>query len=440
MGIVKYLLDTHTLLWLVRGSGELSNTAKTALNDTNTMKNPDPWGGVLHLTKFGFCVTLMSMKNIILIMSLVLLFVVSACSENNGAFSDRETATNSETETEETSKETTSKETSKKAETTVPEPTEAEPEPVVLEFETAPMISTGGNVTIGLRIDGTVATAGGLAIDWTEIVQVESGIMGFVGLKADGTVLITGFDDAMHDEVESWTDIIQISAEYNTVAGLKSDGTVVTLVDQFDDFTFEVSDWTDIVHVCAGHGFILGVKEDGTVLSSSSVHRDIDVSAWADIIQISANQLYAVGLKKDGTVVVTDGFNHGKNILKNWTDITQVSAGMVHIVGLKDDGTVISTSPNSDIGYEYSHHEQEDVLGWEDVVYVSAGHWNTVALKSDGTVYSAGDNREGMNNNDWNLNKPYVPPPTPTEYIISNHGFDFTRIIISFWRNFFGFQ
>jgi len=38
MGTVKYLLDTHTLLWLVRGSKELSNTAKTALNDTSVQK------------------------------------------------------------------------------------------------------------------------------------------------------------------------------------------------------------------------------------------------------------------------------------------------------------------------------------------------------------------------------------------------------------------
>jgi len=38
MGIVKYLLDTHTLLWLIRGSKELSNTAKTVLNDVKAQK------------------------------------------------------------------------------------------------------------------------------------------------------------------------------------------------------------------------------------------------------------------------------------------------------------------------------------------------------------------------------------------------------------------
>ena len=38
MGTVKYLLDTHTLLWAIRGSQELSDTAKKALNDTDAQK------------------------------------------------------------------------------------------------------------------------------------------------------------------------------------------------------------------------------------------------------------------------------------------------------------------------------------------------------------------------------------------------------------------
>ena len=38
MGAVKYLLDTHTLLWLVRGSKELSNVAKTAIGDASAQK------------------------------------------------------------------------------------------------------------------------------------------------------------------------------------------------------------------------------------------------------------------------------------------------------------------------------------------------------------------------------------------------------------------
>ena len=38
MGIVKYLLDTHTLLWVVSGNQKLSDTAEKALNDENALK------------------------------------------------------------------------------------------------------------------------------------------------------------------------------------------------------------------------------------------------------------------------------------------------------------------------------------------------------------------------------------------------------------------
>ncbi|MCL2197907.1 MAG: type II toxin-antitoxin system VapC family toxin [Defluviitaleaceae bacterium] len=38
MGAVKYLLDTHTLLWAVRGSEKLSEAAKRALTDINAQK------------------------------------------------------------------------------------------------------------------------------------------------------------------------------------------------------------------------------------------------------------------------------------------------------------------------------------------------------------------------------------------------------------------
>ena len=38
MGVVNYLLDTHTFLWAVRGSSKLSSTALNALEDANAVK------------------------------------------------------------------------------------------------------------------------------------------------------------------------------------------------------------------------------------------------------------------------------------------------------------------------------------------------------------------------------------------------------------------
>ena len=38
MGIVKYLLDTHTFLWAVQKDVKLSDAAKKAMNDANAQK------------------------------------------------------------------------------------------------------------------------------------------------------------------------------------------------------------------------------------------------------------------------------------------------------------------------------------------------------------------------------------------------------------------
>jgi len=38
MGIVKYLLDTHTLLWVVSGNQRLSDAAEKAINDESSLK------------------------------------------------------------------------------------------------------------------------------------------------------------------------------------------------------------------------------------------------------------------------------------------------------------------------------------------------------------------------------------------------------------------
>jgi len=38
MGAVNYLLDTHTLLWALRGNQRLSDTAKEAIASANSVK------------------------------------------------------------------------------------------------------------------------------------------------------------------------------------------------------------------------------------------------------------------------------------------------------------------------------------------------------------------------------------------------------------------
>ena len=65
---------------------------------------------------------------------------------------------------------------------------------------------------------------------WTGIVAVSAGEDHTVGLKADGTVVITDpieYSFISQSDVEGWTDIVAISPGSSHTVGLKADGTVV---------------------------------------------------------------------------------------------------------------------------------------------------------------------------------------------------------------------
>ena len=262
-------------------------------------------------------------------------------------------------------------------------------------------ISAGGNHTVGLKADGTVAAAGSNAYGQcdvyyltaiaADIVAVSAGFIHTVGLKADGTVVSVGDKKSGQRNTYSWTDIVAVSAGSEHTVGLKTDGTVVA-VGNNDAGQCEVDDWTDIIAVSAGEYHTVGLKADGTVVATKYTgdqkyyHGQCDVSGWTNIVAVSAGNNLTVGLKADGTVVATrftgdQTFNFGQCDVSGWTDIVAVSAGSYHTVGLRADGTVVATK------YTGKYHSgQRDVSGWTNIVAVSAGGGHTVGLKADGTV------------------------------------------------------
>ena len=68
--------------------------------------------------------------------------------------------------------------------------------------------------------------------------------------------------------------------------GLKSDGTVVI---SDSDYAEHVKDWSGIVAISGNFGYFTGLKENGTVvaeLAAGSKH-ERDVSKWSDIAVVS---------------------------------------------------------------------------------------------------------------------------------------------------------
>jgi hypothetical protein len=266
----------------------------------------------------------------------------------------------------------------------------------VAEVCVEPMVATGWDHTVGLKVDGTVVAVGDNGVgqcnvgSWTNIVQVSAGDDYTVGLKVDGTVVAVGLNDWGQCNVGSWTGIVQVSAGHGHTVGLKADGTVVAVGANYDG-RCNVGGWTNIVQVSAGSDHTVGLKADGTAVAvGQDYYGYCNVGGWTNIVQLSANIWITVGLKSDGTVVVLGYCYNGGCNVGGWTDIVQVSAGCNYNVGLEADGTVVAVGAN--------YHGGRDVGGWTDIVQVAAGCDYTVGLKTDGTVVAVGDNGAGQCN------------------------------------------
>lgn len=90
-----------------------------------------------------------------------------------------------------------------------------------------------------------------------------------VALKADGTVMATGYNAYGECDVSDWKDVVDVSAGYNYTISLKANGTVVAT--GYNEYgQCDVLDWVDIVSVSAGHNHTIGLKADGTVVATGN--------------------------------------------------------------------------------------------------------------------------------------------------------------------------
>lgn len=250
---------------------------------------------------------------------------------------------------------------------------------------------SANNHTVALKADGTVMATGYNAYgecdvsDWKDVVDVSAGYNYTISLKANGTVVAAGYNEYGQCDVLDWVDIVSVSAGHNHTIGLKADGTVVATGNNASR-QCNVSNWKDIVAVSAGHNHTIGLKADGTVVATGyNEYGQCDVLGWTDIVSVSAGNDCTIGLKTDGTVVAVGYNEYGQCDVLDWVDIVAVSAGHNHTIGLKADGTVVAAGRN--------HFGQCNVSDWVDIVAVSAGHNHTIGLKADGTLVATGSDR-----------------------------------------------
>ncbi|MCL2378339.1 MAG: TIR domain-containing protein [Defluviitaleaceae bacterium] len=250
-------------------------------------------------------------------------------------------------------------------------------------------LSIGEGYIVGVKTDGTVVSTGKAFLTsfnvsfWRGITSIYMGGHGPLGIKADGTVILSGsydHDGGKWNEVREWEGIIAIEGYSSDIYGLKSDGTVVSFgVNK--DLASSVSDWRNIVAISADWNCAVGLKADGTVVAAGKgLIGRCNVDHLRDIVAVSTRNGTIVVLKSDGTVERIGGFRDaGNDHIASLRDIVAIATGKIFTVAaLRADGTVIIIDGKKMTTYDNN--------GQRDIVSIVADDKLLLGLKSDGTV------------------------------------------------------
>lgn len=276
-------------------------------------------------------------------------------------------------------------------------------------------ISAGVVFSVGITEEGRVVSSGDMVLsqsdveDWEDIVSIATFGSLVIGLKMDGTVVTAGkLENDYRIETGNWDDIIAISAGDLYVIGLRENGTIVAQ-GYNGDGQMDIDDWTDITAISTGWRHTVGLTSDGEIRIAGIRSKDEEEirknEEWIDIIAISAGggkpgvkgeQGHTVGLKSNGEVVAVGDNTNGQCEVSGWKNIVAISAGAFHTVGLTCDGKVVTTQTSGD--------SLETISQWENIVAIAAGYGTTFAVDKNGIVYSAGyDRQHQRDTDDWGV-------------------------------------
>lgn len=207
-----------------------------------------------------------------------------------------------------------------------------------------------------------------------------------VGLKTDGTVLLSYDEQFYTGNVSSWKDIVQVSAYGNHTVGLKADGTVVATGDNYYN-QCNVSSWDNIVFVLAADNKTIGLKSDGSVVETPNKYSigQSELSSWKNaksIISIASDGYHFAGLNKDGTVILDSEYSDYN--VADWNEIVLIAMSCKEkcLFGLGKNGRVKITGKNTS--------RFSDVLSWRNIIGLSEFNGYVLGIQSDGKIVVSG--------------------------------------------------
>jgi alpha-tubulin suppressor-like RCC1 family protein len=181
-------------------------------------------------------------------------------------------------------------------------------------------VSAGGDVSFGLKSDGTVVFLDGISYppSMTNPYLPPAGLSGVTAIDAGG------------------------GASWGYVLARKSDGTVVAWGDSYGGQTTVPASLSGVTAVSAGGDCALALKSKNTVVGWGDNCPAVP-TGLIGVTAISAGGDFNLALKSDHTVVAWGSNAHGQaTVPGGLTSVTAIAAGYDFALALKSDGTVVA--------------------------------------------------------------------------------------------------
>jgi alpha-tubulin suppressor-like RCC1 family protein len=228
------------------------------------------------------------------------------------------------------------------------------------------------------ELDATSLSAGAVPL-----FSVSAGSWHSAAVRTDGTVADVCKSIFFPCNASSWTGIVALASASGFLVGLRSDGTAVVTSGGPDVST---ASWSSLIAVVAGGRHALGLRTDRTVVAAGVDDAgQTDVATWSDIVAVAAGGSHSIGLRSDYTVVAAGSNAFGQCDITSWTGIKGVVAGEDFTAGLRVDGTVIWTGR--------PFRGASEVARWSGILSLKAGRDFLAAIDSTGAIlvsYAAG--------------------------------------------------
>lgn len=108
----------------------------------------------------------------------------------------------------------------------------------------------------------------------------------FIGIQKDGTVIALGYVDDCH-VIESWNDVVFYCGDARGVIGLKADGTIVVSLEPRDFYIYDEEEWSDIrttPHKDTTPSVLLPDEEESTHVAQTEPATELITEPATDII------------------------------------------------------------------------------------------------------------------------------------------------------------